>query len=145
MSPQRHVLCGTILGVGILVKNKEIDTALSCLVGSVIPDVDHILEYTKYCSEYNKKPSFKEFVSGKYFDDKKTVYVLLHGWEFAVIGLILLCKQKDKCNNIVKGLSLGYMSHMILDQIGNNVTMKGYFWLYRWWKDWKQEDLIRKE
>ena len=138
MSPQRHLLCGTILATGILLTKHDTDMAMACLIGSVISDTDHILEYSKYCNEYNVQPSFKEFVSGKYFDTKKTVYVPFHSWEAAFLG-ILYCLLVKSAGNAIKGLTIGYASHMILDQIGNKACVGGYFWLYRWWKDWKQE------
>ncbi len=143
MCPQRHLLCGTILSVAVYVKYKNPEMTLACLIGSVILDVDHIYEYGKYCCDYDVKPSFEEFRSGKYFSRKGTVYVIFHSWEIAIIGLIFrLFAHSDGYNNILKGLVLGYTSHMALDQIGNNLSGASYFWLYRWWKKWQQREFV---
>ena len=127
-----------------LVKTHELHAAAGCIIGSVIPDIDHIYEYKKYCDDFSVEPKIKEFSSGKYFDKKGTVYVFLHSWEIAVIGLAyVFLLRPGKCNNMVKGLVVGYTSHMILDQIGNNLSGWSYFWLYRWWHDWKQKSLLQ--
>lgn len=140
MSPQRHLLCGTILSIGIMFKSHEPVTAVACLIGSVGSDVDHLIEYSKYCSDYSVKPTFAEFVSGKYFDKKGTVCVLLHGWEHLLLGLIFLMLGKENtAHQVLKGLLIGYASHLTLDQIGNNVSKYAYFWPYRWWHGFKQE------
>lgn len=144
MRPGMHLLSGTILAALSLVRNQEADTAAGCLIGSVIPDVDHIYEYKKYCDDFSADPKIKEFGSGKYFDKKGTVYVLLHSWEIDIISLgYVILRRPGKCNNMVKGLVVGYTSHMILDQIGNNLSGWSYFWLYRWWHDWKQKSLLQ--
>ncbi len=143
MTPQKHLLCGTILSLVVLLKYNEFDTAIACIGGSVLPDTDHILEYMKYCSDFSVKPTIGEFATGKYFDEKQTVYVLFHGWEFVICGILyLLFRGKKNRSRLIKGLTIGYTSHMILDQIGNNMNEKSYFWLYRWWKNWKQEEFL---
>lgn len=143
MSPQKHILCGTLLSIGIIIKYNEFDTAMSCLFGSVISDADHVFEYAKYCIDYSVKPTVREFISGTYFDKKETVCIFFHGWEFAAVGVLyLLLKREGTIDNVIKGIVIGYISHMILDQIGNNVSIRGYFWLYRWWHDWKQKSLL---
>ena len=71
MSPQKHLLCGTILGIGSLIVYRDPEMALSCLVGSVAPDVDHIFEYAKYCNDYDAKPSLNDFMSGEYYGKKE--------------------------------------------------------------------------
>lgn len=145
MRPERHLLCGTVLSVGIMIKHHKIDTAIACLIGSAAPDIDHLIEYSKYCKDYSIEPKFDEFISGTYFDKKGTVYVFLHSWEIAIISLgYVFFRRQGKCNKIIKGLVVGYTSHMILDQIGNNLSGLSYFWLYRWWHDWEQKCLLEK-
>lgn len=141
MGPLKHLTCGAILATGILIKDREFDTALAAIAGAVICDTDHLLEYYKYCKDYDvKNPSFDEWKSGEYFNTKGTIYVLFHSWEVCIIMWFLLLFGNK--SHIFKGLTVGYTSHLCLDQIGNNLNNKSYFWLYRWWHDWKQQELM---
>lgn len=146
MGPIKHLTCGLILGTGILISEKDIMKAASCVCGATMSDIDHIIEYAKYCKDYDVKPTFPEWKSGNYFTKKGTIYVIFHSWELCAIMWFISGTIKDvKINSIINGLTLGYTSHLILDHIGNNLNNMGYFWLYRWWKKYRQDVLLERE
>ena len=138
MGPLRHLTCGAILGTAIMLSERDALKAVSCVCGATMCDIDHIIEYAKYCNDYNAKPSFAEWKSGEYFNTKGTVCVLFHSWEVCLLMWLL---KGHTGSRIIDGLRIGYTSHLILDQIGNNLNKWSYFWLYRWWKDFNQPSL----
>ncbi len=111
---------------------KGITKVLACLVGGVIPDIDYILEYAKYCNDYKRKPSCAGGVLGEYFNEKKAVYVLFHGCELVITGLMNILIRRKKLHDMIALFVVRYTSHMVLDQIGGNMTYWGYLWSYRW-------------
>ncbi|MCR4590112.1 MAG: hypothetical protein K5668_04775 [Lachnospiraceae bacterium] len=132
--------------------NREADTSAACVLGAVLCDTDHIIEYGEYCRKYKAKPDFKEWNSGEYFSKKGTVKVFFHSWEICILSWILLTgliirpkgdrlRSFGRLFRIFKGLTIGYTSHMVLDQIGNGMNAKCYFLLYRWLHGWKQKAL----
>ncbi len=148
-----HLTAGALLGAGNYLINRETDTSAACVMGAVSCDTDHIIEYGEYCRKYKAKPDFKEWNSGEYFSRKCTVKVYFHSWEICILSWILLLlfgrRRKNSSGTnvfgrlfrIFKGLTIGYTSHMVLDQIGNGMNGKCYFLLYRWLRGWKQKEL----
>ena len=148
MKPVNHLLCGAVLAAGNYLLNREKDTSAACFLGAFLCDTDHLIEYADYCREFNCRPDFEEWYSGKYFDKKGTVKVIFHSWELCFLSWILyflvFYHVKNRCRffeHIFRGLTIGYTSHLVLDHIGNNVKGRTYFLLYRWKHRWKQRDL----
>lgn len=144
MEPIKHVKYSTITAMVVLLHTKSVKSSLGCDFAGVLVDLDHIIEYGSYCSEYHTKWDWNEFFDGSYFDKKGTVKVYFHSWEIAAL-LCYLGIRKKKRKSVLYGIAVGYLLHLILDEIGNNLNHMGYFEIYRWIKRWKQEYLLQKE
>ena len=156
MRPFVHLTCGTILAVGNYIVSREKESSFACALGAVLCDTDHIIEYAEYCRTNKVRPDFEEWSSGEYFSKKGTVKVFFHSWELCLLSWILLwalgLSVRDSgakgfdgriagLLRVFRGLTMGYTSHMILDQLGNGLRGKSYFLLYRKHHRWKQGEL----
>lgn len=144
MGPMKHIVASTVLATSVYIGTKSLSGALTCVASGVLVDLDHIIEYGKYCFDYKQKWSWKEFFSGTYFDVKETVYVVFHSWEVAVLLAILLIMKKNGDGYMLFGAFMGYSLHLVLDQIGNNLKKFSYFELYRFKNKYEQTLLIKK-
>ncbi|MDE6846211.1 MAG: hypothetical protein K2J99_10665 [Lachnospiraceae bacterium] len=139
MRPLRHLAYSTAAASALLVTTKSPKIAMGCVAAGVLVDLDHLIEYKKFCGDDWK---WEEFSTGRYFDAKGTVKVIFHSWEAAaVMWGIVLAQDGIRKKNLLYGIAAGYTLHLILDQIGNNMCKMGYFELYRWLVDWKQSRL----
>lgn len=141
MRPLKHLIYSATAASVLLLETKSTKVAAGCLATGIFVDLDHLIEYYKYCEGDWK---WNEFLTGCYFDDKGTVKVIFHSWEMAaVMWCSILVKGKAKADrqSPLYGIAVGYTLHLILDQIGNNLSGLGYFELYRWLVDWKQNKL----
>lgn len=146
MRPLEHLVCSVGLASLLYQINGDAKCAVSCVLTGTLVDVDHLIEYRQYCREQSKGWDWKEFSSGTYFDRKGTIKVVFHSWEVVILGIILcFMKRKQANNNREIGMISGYTLHLILDQIGNNMGKKGYFWLYRYFNGWNQKKLLENE
>ncbi len=140
MRPLHHLTYSSAAASVLLLTTKSPKIAVACLAAGVFVDLDHLIEYKNYCGDNWK---WEEFSSGSYFNTKGTVKVIFHSWEAAaVIWGIVLKKGLVRQKSFLYGVAVGYILHLVLDQIGNNLNSMGYFELYRWIIGWKQEKLI---
>ncbi len=150
MRPVRHLGCGLLLAAVNYLVNGEADTSAACAAGAVLCDTDHLLEYAVYCAKHKKKPDFDEWYSGDYFKTKGTHKIIFHSWEACILMWILMIagilsgKKPGVIRRVFKGFTVGYTSHLILDQMGNGFNSKGYFLFYRWRNGWKRKSLTVK-
>lgn len=147
MGPDKHTICGVILGVAMYGITKDAGTAITTCASATLVDLDHFLEYGMYCKKYKKKPTVKQFFTGDYFPAKGTIYVIFHGYEylalFAVLTIIAIVFDW-RYRLVMCGFTLGYLSHMILDAIGNDCIFRGYFILYRIKEAFNEKKLCKK-
>lgn len=139
MRPLRHLAYSTAAASVLLVTTRSPKIAIGCVAAGVLVDLDHLIEYKNYCGDDWK---WDEFSTGSYFDAKGTVKVIFHSWEAAaVLWGIVLARDGIRKKNLLYGIATGYTLHLILDQIGNNMSRMGYFELYRQLVGWKQNRL----
>ena len=104
--------------------------AIICLTYGIFIDVDDLFDFFLY----NKGISFNvlSFFITPYFLESGKTYVLLHGWEYAIILIVLtifLKKHKD----IYVALCLAIFGHLLMDQFCYGMKPFKYFLFYRWW------------
>ena len=139
MRPLQHLKYSTVAAGVLLFTTKSFKVAISCVAAGVLVDLDHLIEYKNYCGD---DWNWEEFSSGSYFNEKKTVKVVFHSWEAAVMmWSIVLTRDAVRKKSVLYGIAVGYTLHLILDQIGNDLCFMGYFELYRWLVGWKQDKL----
>ena len=134
MSPKIHIPCGVASGVAAYAVTKFLSFALTCGFANFIFDIDHCLEYARFCLQNKERPTLKRFFSGVYFDEKGTICVIFHGYEYILLLLLVTLALYFTGSSTVlisAGILTGYSEHLILDLIGNDCSIKGYSLLYR--------------
>lgn len=103
--------------------------AITCLIYSIFIDLDHLFDFFLY----NKGISFNivSFFTGNYFLENGKAYVPLHGWEYAII-LLMLSLFLKKYRDIYVALSFAIIGHLLIDQFCYGMTPFKYFLVYRW-------------
>lgn len=142
MSPDKHLFSGTVTGTALLAATGDKELAAGCFFGTFICDIDHLLEYAKFCIDSKRKPTYHEFISGSYFAEKKKICLIFHGWEYLVLLILISKLSKNHC---ATGLTLGYAIHLVLDTLGNDCTAKGYSIIYRKKLKWDIRKICVKE
>ena len=142
MRPLQHLAYSTAAASVLLFTTKSPKIAIGCVASGVLVDLDHLIEYKNYCGDHW---DWEEFSTGIYFNKKATVKVIFHSWEAAcVLWGIVLARDGIGKKSLLYGIAVGYTLHLVLDQIGNNLNMMGYFELYRWFVDWQQDKLLAR-
>ena len=134
MSPKFHIACGTVSGTATYIITKSLPCSFACCLANFLFDLDHCLEYAVFCIKNTEKPSLKHFFSGKYFEEKKTLCVIFHGYEYIFIFLVISILSffaGFPTAWIWAGILIGYSEHMIFDLIGNDCSLRGYSLIYR--------------
>lgn len=134
MSPQKHLASALVLGGVIFTCTKDPAAAAAGGIAAVASDTDHVLEYIYDCVKRSRMPSFREFMSGSYFSEKGTIYIIFHGWEYALLLLAaaMLCYNRKYAAFPTLGSAfLGYVMHLIFDTVVNDCTFRGYWLCYR--------------
>lgn len=108
-------------------------------------DIDHLIDYFLY---FNWNFNLIYFIKGYHFLLSGKLYILLHGWEYAIITLVLFLvfykNQKFRKAKIVlfsAGVSLFF--HLLTDSMMNEGLMfKSYSLIYRFKNNFEIEKLV---
>jgi len=131
-----HITLSLIVGWFVFRFTKNYWVYFLSFVGGVFLDFDHFYDYFHFKSAlvFN----YEEFVGGKYFDLAHKVILPFHGYEFALIilliGLIILFLKKNKKNLLplcLIALSTSMFLHLIYDQLYYKPKPLTYSILYR--------------
>lgn len=134
MNTSVHILSGGLLGIALEGKIGYLKSGLFIL-SSVLPDMDHYLEYVIK----NKKAGFREaynFFKKNKHSPKLSLNVLHTGEIFLVFVLVTLAVD----SKVLMWMTLGYAFHMLLDFLQAACSSRlNYRWwsIYRYWKDTK--------
>ena len=134
MSPGKHLASGVVLGTAFLSAFGKVGPAVTAAAASIFCDLDHVIEYGVYCVKNKKKIKLSEFLSGSYFKHKGTIYIIFHAYEYLIALIVLLFianRYKWKIRDFIAAVTAGYGLHLLLDTIGNECTLRGYFISYR--------------
>ena len=74
MGPIGHTVVSSSVGFGVLAGTGSIEAAATTLAVGVLMDVDHLYDY------------YQRFARGKH----GRIYVLFHGWEYSLVGLVIM-------------------------------------------------------
>jgi hypothetical protein len=137
MDPEIHLFVSAALASVVYLFTGSIPAAVAFFVGGFLIDVDHVLEYWMYRRKIN--------LSGEFFTEyaKKSgrLYIFLHSYELLAGVLVLAMLTKSA---IVWGLWFGMGQHMILDMIGNNLTLKTFSLSYRIANNFRSDIFFKK-
>lgn len=127
-------------------RTQRLMTVVVGLLGGFFIDVDHLFDYGLFLAKYHLPFSIREFLSVGYFNVNQKIYVLFHGWEYALLlgSLYLWGKQLDR-GKVRKNALFNYRywllacwvitGHLVVDQLTNQPPLWGYFVIVRWLKD----------
>lgn len=126
ISPKSHLYISSGISFLLYLYFQSVAGAIGFIIGGVLIDLDHFLEFFRFSG---KKFTFKNFI--EFFDllEYKKAYVFFHSYEILLIAGAVIAYYSESF--IFYGLILGMVIHMLLDIIGNPVYFKGYFLLYR--------------
>lgn len=123
-----HFLFSLIVGtiVGYFFANwRAIPLAL---VAGFFIDVDHLIDYLIY--EKFRRFDLRNFFTGEYFDLSGKVYVFAHGFEFAIV-LIILGAIYPSFGWFFYSLGFANLLHLLYDTFANGAIWSTYFFLLR--------------
>jgi hypothetical protein len=98
------------------------------LVGGFFVDADHLIDYLIY--EKFHRFDLRQFFKGENFDRSGKVYVFAHGFEFAII-LIILGVIYPQLGWVFYSLGFANLLHLLYDTVYNGPIWPTYFFLFR--------------
>jgi hypothetical protein len=107
---------------------------LSSLIGGVLVDLDHLVEYF-LAFGLQFRPDY--FLKGYQFLKLDKLYVPFHSWElvFLLFMLIFVLSRIFHLGSRIKlsvlSFTLALFFHILVDTATNHVTLQGYSFLYR--------------
>jgi hypothetical protein len=145
MGPKEHLFISGVSAIAWYAVSNDLLTSLSLFGAGILPDTDHVLEYLAY---RKKEGNLREFLSGRYFEKKGTIYVLFHSMELLILlFLITLFMYLQNGNTwiwrFVASITTGYVLHLALDYIGNPIRPLGYFLINRIFLRWKLDKICK--
>lgn len=108
-------------------------TLLSIFLGFLV-DFDHVFDYIREEKRFN----FRDMLIKSYLGDFKKLYVIFHAFEYIPVAWAISFIIKDYIFAVV--FTVAYLSHMIPDQLSNNVKPFGYFFIYRLIKNFSMKE-----
>ncbi len=138
MRPIVHIAASAIVSSLLFTITRSVTiTAVSFFSGFLI-DIDHVFDYLR---EYGFRISLKAFFAAFYGNRFKRLILIFHGWEWML--LLLLLSWRSGWNEVLVGIFFGAVFHLIIDQMGNEVTCPGYFFCYRVLKGFMVKAIVR--
>ncbi len=137
-----HLSLSLLTGATIGYLTSNYWAILAALLTGFFIDSDHLIDYLIF--KKNKGYSLKEFFSGSFFDDSGKVYVLFHGYEFALIYLFV-GSIWPQFSWLFWAMGLSYLLHLLYDQISNKPIWPTYFISYRIAHNFNHDDFKFKK
>ena len=101
--------------------------AALCFAACFYTDVDHLFEYSMV---HGLKIDLKSIFSGEYFLVVDKRFLWLHSWETLIpVWLWAWSRRKYKA---ATAFSLGFVSHLTVDQLSYPLRPLAYSLVYRW-------------
>ena len=125
MGPLGHGVVSAGVGAGVWATTGSIGAVPFAFATGVFLDADHVFDY--YVAFFRR--------------DKERVFVLAHGWEYALAGTVLLLGIWY--HPWLLAAVLGMLGHLIADQVANKPRhLLGYAVLYRLHAGFRREPLF---
>ena len=124
-----HFFLSLLVGGYLYLGYQNFFLVLVCLMSGFFIDLDHFVDYFYWAG---LRLNFKEFFNTSlYTDSTKKVFVLLHGWEYLPIILLVSARYEKEIPGLTIALFLPYLFHLTMDQICSRGTFFSYFLIYR--------------
>lgn len=113
------------------------------LISGFLIDADHLLDYLIY-TKFRRLDLKELFDQGKFFDKLGKVYVLAHGFEYAII-LIILAVIFPNLAWLFYSLGFANLIHLLYDTFVNGGVWPAYFITFRVAKHFDHNKLWRNK
>ena len=108
--PRTHLVVSCALGFMLWRRTGKLLAAFAPLLGGFLVDADHLIDYGLYQRRGGGRP----------------IYLLLHGWEYAPL---LWWFERGHRHTTGGGVTLGFVSHLLIDQMTNGVSGPWHYFL----------------
>jgi len=113
---------------------------LICFLVGILVDLDHFFEYIK---ETGWNVNLRQFFHYSYGIKYERFYLLLHAYEYLfLIAIIIVISDY---NRLIIAAAIGYIQHLIFDQITNPVKPLAYFISYRFKNRFSKQSLFKDD
>lgn len=145
MKASTHIGISTIAAVSAYKLTGSQTFSISLFLSGIFIDLDHVVDYMLLSKE---RFTIKNFFS--WYDEHRwqRVFIVLHSYELITIFSLIACLLK---NEIMIGMSLGFLLHIMLDQIGNMTADLNdrkspwfYFFLYRYAMSFEKNNYLER-
>jgi len=102
-------------------------SVVAVLITGFLIDSDHLIDYFVFSKG---RFNYSQFKSGSYFDDSGKVYVFFHGFEFAII-LIILGIVVSNLSWLFFSLGFSNLIQLLFDTVANKPIWPTYFITFR--------------
>lgn len=113
MGPVTHTIVAGGLGAAIWAATGEPLAVPVAIFTGVFTDTDHVLDFVE-----PREGSYLKYMTRPF-----------HAWEFSLVGIAIILGTWY--HPLFLAALVGYMSHLLVDQIGNQSHPLAYFVLYR--------------
>ena len=114
LGPLGHTIASIGIGAGVWGATGTPIAVPAAAATGVLIDADHVLDYFNYFAR----------------KDRRHVYLLFHGWEFSLIGLIAV--TTIWYHPVLLAAVLGHLGHLVGDQLYNKpIHRMAYSIIYR--------------
>lgn len=119
------------------------------MMGAFLVDLDHFVDYfLAFGWSFSASWRIEYFLKGYQFLKSDKIYVLLHGWEYAIIFAVLAIWviQNKTAKSAILALAIGLFFHLSIDSLMNEgAQIKTYSVIYRIKNNFNLEKLVTPE
>jgi hypothetical protein len=139
-----HFLSALLAGFLVWkIYQRPIGAFLSGIFAGFLVDLDHFFDYF-LAFGFNFRLDY--FEKGYQFLKDDKLYIIFHGWEYALIFIILfIFARSASFKTIFLSLALGLLIHLSLDVIIDRVPITCYSIIYRASHNFEIKDLVGAE
>jgi len=138
MKPIGHLAISVIGSSIIFGISKNLDNAAVFFISNILIDIDHIFDYFR--SEGISFVSLRQLNNWCYDRKNKRLVLIFHSYELLFIFWTAIIIFKP--NPLWIWSVLGFTVHLISDQFFNPVFAPSYFFVYRYKKKFRTENLF---
>lgn len=141
-----HVLTSLIAGYIVWkIWGKLSPSFLTAFIGGVLIDLDHLMDYF---IAFGWSFNIEYFAKGYQFLKSDKIFILLHGWEYVIIVVILVVvfRKNIKIKTILLALGISIFFHLGADLFLNEgAQFKTYSAVYRMKNNFDLKPLVTEE
>ena len=147
MKPSRHAIVSFSVGLILWVFTKSIYAGILCFLSGILVDFDHVIEYIVHHGVktitikrvYQASTQTGEGIGELRF---KNLYLIFHAHEIALLFIIITIFTR---NIYILAITIGYLTHLIMDCIANPVSIRAYSIIWRAVNKFDTEIMYKKK